>query len=61
MKGRLKILFVVTKPNMGGAQRYVFDIATALPAERYEVLVATGGEGELTTRLLARDIPVRDV
>src|SRR5690348_6940862 len=39
-----KILYVITKSNWGGAQRYVFDLATHLPAG-YEPVVALGGTG----------------
>ncbi len=53
-----KILFVITKSNWGGAQRYVYNLATALPKENFEVAVALGGTGvagseagELQTRL----------
>jgi glycosyltransferase involved in cell wall biosynthesis len=44
--GRKKILYVITKSNWGGAQRYVFDLATNLPKEHYEAVVALGGTGE---------------
>lgn len=44
--GRKKILFVITKSNWGGAQRYVFDVATALSKGKYEVVVACGGTGK---------------
>ena len=44
-KRRQKILFVITKSNWGGAQRYVFDMATALPREQFDVCVALGGTG----------------
>lgn len=37
-----RILLVVTKSNYGGAQRYVFDLATHLPIEQFEVAVAFG-------------------
>ncbi len=40
-----KILFVITKSNWGGAQRYVFDLATHLPRDRFAVAVALGGTG----------------
>jgi len=46
-----KILFLITKSNWGGAQRYVFDLATSLDPEKYEVVVASGAEGILTTKL----------
>lgn len=41
-----KILFVITKSNWGGAQKYVYDLATNLSKERFEVTVALGGTGE---------------
>src|SRR3989344_5486489 len=54
---KIKLLFIVTQGEMGGAQRYVFDLATNLnstppqpPPTRgedrrgYEILVAMGGE-----------------
>jgi len=40
-----KILFVITKSNWGGAQRYVYDLATNLPKETFDVAVALGGTG----------------
>jgi len=40
-----KILFVITKSNWGGAQRYVFDVAAGLDRERFEPVVALGGTG----------------
>ena len=49
-----KILFVITKSNWGGAQRYVFDLATNLPREKYEICVALGGNGLLMQRLQER-------
>ena len=50
-----KILFVITKSNWGGAQRYVYDLAAALPKGEFEVVVALGGTGEASaqTGLLA--------
>lgn len=53
---REKILFLITKAHpYGGAQRYVFDLATALK-DRYEVVVALGGEGRLLETLHASQI-----
>ncbi|MDD2657873.1 MAG: glycosyltransferase [Candidatus Pacebacteria bacterium] len=40
-----KILFVITKSNWGGAQRYVYDLASGLPKEQFDVAVALGGTG----------------
>jgi glycosyltransferase involved in cell wall biosynthesis len=43
--GRKRILFVVTKSVLGGAQRYVYDLAVSLPRDTYDVAVAYGGTG----------------
>lgn len=46
-----KILFLVTQSEMGGAQRYVFELSKAL-AEENEILVAAGeGDNELFNKL----------
>ena len=55
-KGR--ILYVITKATWGGAQRYVFDMASAALAAGFEVTVACGTEGELSARLMRASIPV---
>lgn len=47
----MKILYGVTKSSWGGAQRYVFDMATAAQKAGFEVVVACGGEGTLVTKL----------
>ena len=39
---REKVLFVITKSNFGGAQRYVYDLATRLPKEEYDAVVVCG-------------------
>ena len=54
---RTKILFVITKSNYGGAQRYVYDLATSLK-DRYDVVVALGGDGILSTMLTDQHIKV---
>jgi glycosyltransferase involved in cell wall biosynthesis len=52
-----KILYIVTKGTWGGAQRYVYDLATSLPEDSIPVVVA-GSEGRLTEKLRARHIRV---
>jgi len=39
-----KILYVITKGNFGGAQRYVYDLATGLPKDRFDTIVACGNK-----------------
>jgi glycosyltransferase involved in cell wall biosynthesis len=48
---KIKILYVITKGNWGGAQRYVHDLATHLPATHYEVKVTYGSGTELAAKL----------
>jgi glycosyltransferase involved in cell wall biosynthesis len=56
-----KILYVITKSNWGGAQRYVFDLATNLPKAEFEVAVAAGGQGALKEKLHASGVRVIDI
>jgi len=51
-----KILFIITKSNFGGAQRYVYDIARSLDPHEFEAVVAFGGEGLLKDKLTAAHI-----
>ncbi len=56
-----KILFLITKSNWGGAQRYVYDLAVGLPKDEFEVVVATGGNGTLIDKLRSADIRVVNI
>ncbi len=59
MDGKKKKLFIcITKSNWGGAQKYVFDIATGVPKDTYDVTVLLGGDGELKKRLEEAGIKV---
>lgn len=42
----LKILYLITKSNFGGAQKYVFELAKEAKERGHEVSVAVGGTGE---------------
>ena len=46
-----KILYIITKSNFGGAQKYVFELATAAKGGGHNVLVACGGTGESKAKL----------
>jgi glycosyltransferase involved in cell wall biosynthesis len=56
-----RVLYVITKSNWGGAQRYVFDMATAAKDQGYTVRVVSGREGELTDRLREAGIAVSPI
>ena len=53
---RKKILFVITKSVWGGAQRYVFDLATNLPQDEFEIAVAYGLSENTTHENLAKKL-----
>jgi glycosyltransferase involved in cell wall biosynthesis len=48
-----KVLFIITKANWGGAQRYVYDLATNIPKDRFDTVVAFGQPGKLSETLTA--------
>ena len=56
---RRKILYVITKSNWGGAQRYVFDLATSLLD--FDVSVACGDSGMLVQKLKEKNVRVLPV
>jgi glycosyltransferase involved in cell wall biosynthesis len=53
-----KILHIITQSDFGGAQRYIFDLATNLDKSQYSVTVAAGGNEELFTRLKGSNLAV---
>ena len=50
-KNGLKTLYIITKSNWGGAGRYVYDLATHMPKDKLEPVVALGGSGILKQKL----------
>lgn len=56
-----KVLFLITKGTWGGAQRYVFDLATNVPKDRFQVVVAYGEAGKLSGDLQAEGIQTYQV
>lgn len=56
---KTKILYLITKGNWGGAQRYVYDLASSLPQDEFEPVVAFG-EGEILPKKLS-ETEVRNV
>jgi glycosyltransferase involved in cell wall biosynthesis len=48
----VKLLLAITKSNWGGAQRYVYDIATHFNTDKdFSVSVLAGGSGDLISKL----------
>lgn len=56
-----KILYVITKSNFGGAQRYVYELATRLPKDKFQCEVVLGRAGALKTKLEEAGIPVHSI
>lgn len=55
------ILYIITKSIWGGAGKYVYDLATGLPKEKFRVFVAAGGQGELAQKIIAANIPYFEI
>ena len=55
---KIKILYCITKGNWGGAQKYVYDLATSLPKETYDVTVLLGTDGTLAQKLQEKEIRI---
>lgn len=52
----MKVLYLITKSNWGGAQRHVFDLAVQAKKEGFETVVALGGNGILRSKLTGAGI-----
>ena len=53
-----KILYCITKGNFGGAQKYVFDLATNIDTNEYEPVVLCGEGETLPNKLSDKDVRV---
>lgn len=54
-------MFLITKATWGGAQRYVLDLATHIPQDEFEPIVAFGERGRLSNMLADSGIPIRPI
>lgn len=53
---RTKICYVITKGVWGGAQKYVYTLATSLPIDKFDVFVIMGEGGTLKQKLHEKGI-----
>ena len=60
-KSTRKILFVITKSVWGGAQKYVYDLAVNLPKDRFETIVAGGGQGIMAEKIMSAGLPFMEI
>ena len=56
VRKKTKVVFAITKGTWGGAQRYVYTLATSLTGNSYDVCVCGGSPGTLFERLSAAGI-----
>lgn len=57
----MKIIYGITKSNFGGAQRYVFDLATEAKKAEHDVSVICGAGGVLVEKLREKGIRVIEI
>jgi glycosyltransferase involved in cell wall biosynthesis len=55
---KIKIGFLITKGVWGGAQKYVYTIATSLSKEKYDVFVITGNGDRLKEKLEEKGVRI---
>lgn len=55
---RIKIFYLITKGNFGGAQRYVYELASSLSPRDYDVTVLLGEGDILATKLAEKNITI---
>ena len=46
IKSKLRVLFIITQSEFGGAQRFLFNFIGSLDKDQYDVSVATGATGD---------------
>src|SRR3990167_6626629 len=56
-----RILFIITKSEMGGAQRFLYEFITHLNPQNYQFMVAAGGNGRLIEKLREKGIEVASI
>ncbi len=60
-KSKTKICYLITKGVWGGAQKYLYALATSLPQDKYEVCAIVGEGGILKNKLEEKNIKVFEV
>src|SRR3989338_2859106 len=47
----MKIVYFITKSHWGGAAKYVLDLASGLDKNKYDIFIASGGQGALKEKV----------
>lgn len=58
---KINVLFLLTKATRGGAQRYVYDLATNAPRSEFDVIVAYGERGAMAHELAKVSIKLHEI
>ena len=53
---KVKVCYIITKGVWGGAQKYVYNLATSLPKDKYDVSVVCGEDGILEEKLKDKNV-----
>ena len=61
IKSKKKVCLMVTKGVWGGAQKYVYTLATSLPKNQYDVVVITGEGNILKNKLEEKNIRTYEI
>ncbi len=61
VRQKIKVCYVITKGNWGGAQKYVYTLATMLPKEKFDTVVILGAGEILKEKLEAAGIKVYEL
>lgn len=61
MEDKKKVCYLITKGVWGGAQKYVYNLATSLPKDKYDVTVICGEGKILKEKLEASGITVFEI
>lgn len=58
---KINVLYLVTKATAGGAQKYIYDLASNLPKDRFDIIVAYGERGKLAKDLALAGIKLHEI
>src|SRR3989344_5685186 len=61
IKSKKKICFVVTKGVWGGAQKYVYDLATSIPKNQFNIIAIVGNGDILKNKLQEQNIKTYEI
>ena len=58
---RRRVLYIITKSVWAGAAKYIYDLATHLPKDKFVITVAAGGRNKFAQRIIELGIPYFEI